>query len=108
MNLAPSNLVLSTSYLLNLTTEPFCSALLRAASIFFNRSALMSRYKYKWPGVFQNLNMSKSKQTEKKGEKGENAGGKVEAPQGPQSVAEVFSLSRDIEVLHPYHLDGDV
>jgi hypothetical protein len=64
----------------------------------------MTGYKYKWPRVFQNLNMSKSKQTDKKGE---NVG-KGEAPQGPQSVAEVFSLSRDVEVLHPYHLDGDV
>jgi hypothetical protein len=23
-------------------------------------------------------------------------------------VAEVFSLNRDIEVMHPYHMDGDI
>jgi hypothetical protein len=45
--------------------------------------------------------MSKSKQTDKKVENT----AKLEAP---QAVAEVFSLSRDVEVLQPYHLDGDL
>lgn len=43
--------------------------------------------------------MSKPKKEEKKSE------AKVEAP---QAVAEVFSTTRDVEVLHPYHLDGDL
>ena len=36
------------------------------------------------------------------------AGKKPKPSDGPQAVAEVFSLGRDIEVQHPYHLDGDM
>lgn len=42
--------------------------------------------------------MSKTKAKEKK----------TENQEGPQNVAEVFALSRDIELLHPYHMDGDI
>lgn len=45
------------------------------------------------------MSRNKKEEREKKSEP------KVE---GPQAVAEVFSMTRDVEVLHPYHLDGDL
>ena len=33
---------------------------------------------------------------------------KNELTEAPNKVAEVFSITRDIDVAHPYHLDGDV
>jgi len=32
----------------------------------------------------------------------------VEKSEGAQAVAEIFSISRDTEMLYPYHLDGDM
>ncbi len=42
--------------------------------------------------------MSKDKGKEKK----------TENQEGPQNVAEVFALARDVEMENPYHMDGDI